>query len=74
MIDCKLLDNMSIIHDLTSMCYYKEDTLKFRHDLFQASAILTAPRFATVVLAATATFALAGCGGGGSPNITAPPR
>ena len=53
--------------------YKKEDTLKFRHDLFQASAILTAKRIAVAVLAATATFTLAGCGGGGSPNLTAPP-
>ena len=48
-------------------------TVKLRHDLFQASAIITALRLAVALLAATATFALAGCGGGGSPNLTAPP-
>ena len=45
--------------------------MKFRRDLLQVSAILTAPRLAVVLLAATSMFALAGCGGGGSPNSTA---
>ena len=49
--------------------------MKFRSDLFQSSAILTAPRLAVAVLASTATIALASCGGGGSLNSTAaPPR
>ena len=51
----------------------KEDTLKFRQDLFQPSAILTSPRLAVAVLASTATIALASCGGGGSLNSTAAP-
>ena len=47
--------------------------MKFRLDLFQSSEILTSQRLAVALIASTAMFAFAGCGGGGSPNSTAAP-
>ena len=48
--------------------------MKFKHFLFQTVAISTTSRLAAAVLGMAATFALASCGGGGSPNSSAPPH